>query len=62
MNNSLKPSELTGKERAMVDELRERSKYDNRIVVGSEIRQLCGIIDRLDAAMQPPAMQGKGDE
>lgn len=36
--------------KAVVDELRERSKNDNAIIVGSEIRQLCGEIDRLKKA------------
>jgi hypothetical protein len=31
------------------DELRERSKHDNAIIVGGEVRQLCAEVDRLEA-------------
>ena len=34
-----------------VAELRERSKNDHAIIVGSEVRQLCGEVDRLRAAL-----------
>lgn len=35
-----------------VDELRERSKDDRAFIAGSEVRMLCGEIDRLRAELQ----------
>lgn len=45
-----------------VDELRERSKDDRAIIVGSEVRMLCGEIDRLRAQLAQAAKKLSGLE